>query len=123
MTVVTTKQELEAAKERGDVEIIVEGELVDKLKKAKKVTMVGAGTLAALTAALAAAAVTAPITGGLSLVAAAPIAAWSGVDVAVVILASSIGLTLLNAIFKDYEEISSNGRLVLRKRQGNSGEK
>ncbi len=49
MTVVTTKQELEDAKERGDAEIIVKGELADKLKTSKKVTMVGAGTLAVLT--------------------------------------------------------------------------
>ena len=66
MTVVATKQELEAAKERGDVEIIVEGELANKLKKAKKVTMVGAGTLALLTVVIGAATVTAPVTGGIS---------------------------------------------------------
>jgi len=123
MTVVTTKQELEAAKERGDEEIIVDGELADKLKRAKKVTMVGVGTLTALTAAIAAATVTAPVTGGLSYFAAAPIAAWSGLDVAAIILASAVGLALLIALFKDYEKISySDGRMALRKRQKGSGD-
>jgi len=86
--------------------------------------MVGAGTLAPLTAAIAATSVAVPVTGGLSYIVAAPIAVWSGVDVAVIILASAIGLTLLIAIFRNYEEISySAGILVLRKRQGNSGDK
>jgi uncharacterized membrane protein len=124
MTVVTTKQELEVAKGRGEVEIIVEGELADKLKKAKKVTMVGAGTLALLTVAIGAATVAAPVTGGVSYFMAAPIAAMSGLDVAAIILASAVGLALLIALFKDYEEISySDGRMVLRKRQRDSGEK
>jgi len=124
MTGVTTKQELEVAKERGDAEIIVEGELADKLKKAKKVTMVGAGTLVLLTAAIGAATVAAPVTGGVSYIMAAPIAAISGLDVAAIILASAVGLALLIALFKDYEEISySDGRMVLRKRQRDSGDK
>ena len=124
MAVVTTKQELEAAKKRGDMEIVVKGELANKLKKAKKVTMVGAGTLALLTAAIAAATVTAPVTGGLSYFMAAPIAAASGLEVAAIILASTIGLALLIALFKDYEEISySDGGMVLRKRQRGSGDK
>ena len=124
MTVVTTKQELEAAKERGDVEIIVQGELANKLKKAKQVTMIGGGTLVLLTAAIAAATVTAPVTGGLSYLGAAPISALSGLDIAAIIIASAIGLTLLIGLFKDYEEISyTNAGMVLRKRQTNSGDK
>lgn len=124
MSVVTTKQELEAAKERGDVEIIVEGEFANKLKTAKKVTLVGAGTLGLITVAIAAATLTAPVTGGLSYFAAAPVAALSGLEIAAIITASAIGLTLLIAVFKDYEEISySDGRLVLKKRQTDSGSK
>lgn len=124
MTVVTTQQELEAAKERGDEQIIIEGELANKLKQSKKITMVGAGTLALLTAAVGAATVTAPVSGGLSYLMAAPIAAMSGLDVAAIILASAIGLTLVIAVFKNYEEISySAGAMVLRKRQGGSGDK
>ena len=57
--------------------------------------MVGAGTLAPLTAAIAATSVAVPVTGGLSYIVAAPIAVWSGVDVAVVILALAVGLALL----------------------------
>jgi hypothetical protein len=116
MEVVTTKQELEAAKGRGVLEIIIEGELADKLKKTKKITLIGGGALALLTVAVAAATVTAPATGGLSYFAAAPIAALTGVDIAAIIVASSIGLALLFAIFKDYEEISyEQGRMVLKK--------
>ena len=124
MTVVATKQELKAAKERGDVEIIVEGELANKLKKAKKVTMVGAGTLALLTVVIGAATVTAPVTGGISYFAAAPVAVMSGLEISAIIIASALGLALLIALFKEYEEVEfSNGKMVLRKRQSNSGDK
>ena len=121
MTVVKSKQELQAAKKRGDVEIVVEGELADKLKEAKKVTMVGAGTLALLATTLAVATVTAPVTGGLSYRAAIPVATMSGVGVSAIIIASALGLGFLIALFKGYEEIDfSSGRMVLRKRQRDS---
>lgn len=124
MTVVATKQELEAAKERGDVEIIVEGELANKLKKAKKVTMVGAGTLALLTVVIGAATVTAPVTGGISYFAAAPVAVMSGLEISAIIIASALGLGLLIALFKNYEEVEfSSGKMVLRKRHSNSRDK
>ncbi len=124
MTFVTTKEELEAAKKRGDKEIIINGKLADEIKNAKKLTMVGAGTLALLTVAIGAATVTAPITGGLSYFAAAPVAALSGVEISVIIVAASLGLALLIALFKDYEEISySEGRLALKRRQSDSGNK
>lgn len=118
MSIVTTKQELEAAKERGDEEIIVNGELADKLKKAKRITTVGTGALSVLVASMGVATVAAPATGGLSFFAAAPAAALTGIEIAAIIAASAVGLALLIAVFKDYEEISySNGRLVLKKRQ------
>lgn len=123
MSVVTTKQELKAAKDRGDTKIIVKGDLANKLKTSKKITMVGAGTLAVLTVALGAATVTAPVTGGLSYFAVAPVAALSGMEIAAIITASAVGLTLLIAVFKDYEEISySNGNLVLRRKKSKSGD-
>jgi hypothetical protein len=106
------------------VEIIVEGELANKLKKAKKVTMVRAGTLALLTVVIGATTVMAPVTGGISYFAAAPVAAMSGLEIAAIITASSIGLGLLIALFKGYEEVEfSNGKMVLRKRQSDSGNK
>jgi hypothetical protein len=110
---VSTKSELESAKNDGADEITVIGKLADNLHKAKKIAYVGAGTLALLTAALAAA----PFTGGVSMVGLVPVAALTGLEIAAIIAAVSIGLTLIIAVFKDYEEIEcSNGRLVLRKR-------
>lgn len=127
MSIVTTKDELKAAQERGDLEIIATGKLADDLKASKKVTKIGAGAAALLTATLGVATLTAPITGGLSYFAAAPVAAMSGFEVAAIILAASLGLALLIALFKDYEEISftpgdGNGlsKLVLRKKQQKS---
>jgi len=49
---VTTKEELKKAQEQKVDEIIVSGDLADKLKKAKKITKLGAVGLAALTAAV-----------------------------------------------------------------------
>lgn len=122
--VVTTKDELKVAKERGDMEIVVTGEFADKLKTSKKITKLNAGALAIISVAIAAATVTAPVTGGMSFFAAAPVAALTGTEIAAIIIASSIGLTMLIAIFKDYEEISySKGKLVLRKKQSDNGSK
>ena len=113
--IVSTKTELEAAKDNGIDEIIVIGELADNMHKAKNIAYASAGTIAALTAALAAI----PFTGGLSSVGLVPIAIMSGFEVAAIIGAIAIGLGLLIAIFKDYEEIEvSSGRLVLKKKKG-----
>jgi len=117
---VTTREQLEAAKNNGVDEILVTGELADKLKKAQKISTMGKTGLAILTGILGAAAITAPTTMGLSLFVAAPAAAITGVGVAAIIAASALGIALVIAIFKDYEEIDySQGYLKLRKRQAN----
>ncbi|MFA7240757.1 MAG: hypothetical protein WC091_11640 [Sulfuricellaceae bacterium] len=111
---VTTKNELESAKNNGYEEIIVSGSLANDLKKSKSIAYAGVTTIGILTAALAAA----PFTGGISALAAVPIAALTGFEIAAIIIAASLGITLIIAIFKDYEEISfSDMRLVLRKKQ------
>ncbi len=111
---VSNKKDLKQAKEDGYNEIIVEGKLADDLKKTKKIAIASGVTLTAITAAIG----LAPSTGGLSLVAAAPIAAMTGFEVAAIIIAASLGLGLIIALFKDYEEISfEDGKLVLRKKQ------
>lgn len=118
--IVTTREELEAAKNNGADEILVTGELADKLKKAQKISTMGKAGLATLTGILGAAAITAPMTGGLSFAVAAPAAAMTGVGVAAIIAASALGIALVIALFKDYEEIEySQGSLRLRKRQAN----
>lgn len=117
-TIVRTKEELEKAKKSGATTILVKGELADKLKKSKKVAMLSGAGIAALTAALGVATVTAPVTGGLSYLAAAPVAALTGVEIAAIIVAASLGISLIIALFLDYEEIEySEGSLKLRKRQ------
>lgn len=117
---VTTKSELEKAKSDGEIEIIVKGELADKLKKSKKIAMLSASALAILTIALGSATVTAPVTGGMSFFVAAPVAALTGVEIVAIITASAIGISFIVALFKEYEEIEySKGNLVLRKRKIN----
>jgi len=119
---VTTRKELEEAKNNGADEILVTGELADKLKKAQKISTMGKAGLATLTGIIGAAVITAPMTGGLSVAAvAAPAAAMTGVGVAAIIAASALGIALVIALFKDYEEIEySQGSLKLRKRHANS---
>ena len=110
---VTTKSELESAKENGAEEIIVTGSLAKDLKKAKKIVFVGTATLGIIIAAIAAI----PFTSGLSAFAAAPVAALTGLEIAVIISAASVGIALVIAVFKDYEEISyEDGKLTLRRR-------
>ncbi len=111
---VTTKEELKSAKDNGYENIIVQGTLANDLKKAKKIALAGSVTIGVLGAALAAI----PFTGGLSIVAAVPIATLTGLEIAAIIIASSLGLALIIALFKDYEEISfEEKKLVLKKKQ------
>ncbi|MGL6150606.1 MAG: hypothetical protein ACRC1N_05310 [Aeromonas sobria] len=100
---VRTKDELIRAKDRGEKEIIVIGKLADDLKRSKKLAYIGGGTLVALTAALAAT----PFTGGMSMFAVAPIAALTGMEISAIIIAASIGLTLIIAVFKGYDDRAS----------------
>lgn len=117
-TVVKTKEELEKAKKSGATTIIVRGELADKLKKSKKVAKLSTAGIAALTAALGVATVTAPVTGGVSYLVAAPVAALTGLEIATIIAATSLGVGFIIALFIGYEEIDySKGSLKLRKKQ------
>lgn len=112
--IVTTKEELSSAKDAGYENVVIVGKLADQVKRGKKVAFVGSVVLGILTVALAAI----PFTGGVSLVAAAPIAALTGLEIATIIAVSAVGLALLIAVFKDYEEIAyEKGRLTLRKKQ------
>ena len=114
--IVTTKDQLESAKNSRINEIIITGKLANDLKKSKKIAYASAGTIAVLTAAIAAT----PFTGGLSAVGLIPVAAMTGFEIAAIIIAASIGITLIIAIFKDYEEIDyEDGRLRLRRKSDN----
>lgn len=114
---VSTREELKAAQEAKVKEIVVVGELAGKLRKAKKVALLGRVALAALAATLGVATFTAPVTGGVSYLAAAPVAALTGVEIAAIITATALGVSLVIAVFKDYEEISfENGKMTLRRK-------
>ena len=113
---VTTKDQLESAKNSRVDEITITGRLANDLKKSKKIAYASTGTIAMLTTALAAT----PFTGGLSAIGLIPIAAITGFEIAAIIIAASIGITLIIAIFKDYEEVDyEDGRLRLRRKSKN----
>ena len=115
---VTTKIELEAAMRNGNQEIIVIGNLANKLKKAKNISKLSKVGLGILTGVLGVAAITAPITGGLSFLSAVPVAALTGIEIAAIITASTLGIALVIAIFKGYDEVEfSDGKLILRKKK------
>ncbi|EGT0013082.1 hypothetical protein ACV3T5_07055 [Clostridium perfringens] len=102
---VTTKNQLKEAVDKNYDEIVVNGELAKKLNKAKNIKKLSGATIGVLAATLSVGAATAPITGGLSLVAAAPIAALTGADIALIIAVSFVGLALVTSIYKGYDEI------------------
>lgn len=114
--VVRTKSELDAARKNKSSMIIIEGELASKVKKSKKIAYAGAGTLATIGAAIA----VAPMSGGLSMFAATGVAALTGFEIAAIIAACALGIGLIVALFKDYEEIEFDGknlRMVLKRKQ------
>lgn len=121
MTIVTTLSELKKAKKNGDKEIIVQGKLANTLKKASKVGKLSKVGLATLASVLGVSAITAPVTGGLSMGLTATVATLTGLEIAAIIAASTLGFALILALFKDYEEIEcSNEKIILRRKKNNS---
>lgn len=113
--IVTTKDELEKARKRGDSEIIIEGKLAEKVRNGKKITTIGKITFGILAAAIA----TMPVTGGLSAAAVAPIAAMTGLEITMILAVTFVGVGLLMAIWKEYEEVEFSYnplRLKLKKK-------
>ncbi len=121
---VTSKSDLEWAKNEGYDQIVVTGKLANDLKKSKQIAYAGAATISILVAAIAALPFTiaaAPFTAGLSTAVigagAVSVATLTGFEISAIIIAASLGVALIIAIFKDYEEISySDGHLVLKKK-------
>ena len=108
---VRSKNEHEKAQNSKAEIIIIEGELANKIKKTKAVTKVSGVVIAAMIATCA----TIPLTGGGSVLVVSSLAALSGLDIAVIIAAASIGIALIIAVFRDYEEIEfSNGKMILK---------
>ena len=106
MTVmVKTKAELEKAMKNKEKEIIVVGELAEKIHRSKKITKLGPIALAALTAAIAAI----PLTGGVSAaLGITTAAALTGMEIATIAGGVFVGVYLLIALYKDYDEIEVN---------------
>ncbi|MBQ3544742.1 MAG: hypothetical protein IJA34_07135 [Lachnospiraceae bacterium] len=103
---VITKEELKKArKDKVDI-IIVEGNLAKELKAAEKIRTIGPVAMATLTVFIA----TLLPSGGISAAVVAPIAAVTGVDVVAIILAASLGIGFILAIFKEYEVIEFDGK-------------
>jgi Na+/glutamate symporter len=113
--IVTTKAELEKAQKLGVSEIIIEGELAEKVRNGRKITTVGKLTLVVLVGAIGAI----PFTGGMSAAAFAPIAALTGLEIALLMAIAFVGLGLLSAIWKEYDEVEFSYnplRLKLKKK-------
>ena len=117
--IVYKKEELEQAKNKGYEKIIIKGELADKLYKVKKITTLSMASLALIIGAIGAGVALSPFSGGTSLlVTATAVGTTTGVGAAAIILAASLGIALILAIYRDYEEISyKDGELILRKKQ------
>lgn len=104
VTIVKTKEELKKAVKRKDKTIIVEGDLVNEVKKSEKIKTVSKRALIALSGIVGIAAVAAPFTGGASLSAGLVAAAETGVSAGVIYAAISVGgLLVAWAIHNNYE--------------------
>ena len=62
-----------------------------------------------------------PVSGGLSTLAVAPVAALSGFEISAIIIAAAIGLAIVMAVYKNYnvrieEDKDGNKRIYLEKR-------
>lgn len=119
--IVRTKEELKKAIDLKYTEIIAKGDLAKKLKKSKSITKLSTKTLKILTVALGAGVLASPLTGGtslgVSLASLVPISTLTGIEVAAIVASSFLGIALIIAVFKEYEEIEySKGKLVLRKK-------
>ena len=120
MRTVRTKRQLKDAIEDEVPDIQVLGDAAEELNKALKVRSASRWSFGVLGAALGAA----PFTGGLSAVAAAPIAALTGTQIVVIVAIAAIWLVVVTAIIKEYDvievDVSPEGELRLRLRRKGS---
>ncbi len=106
--IVKTKEELEKAMDNKEQNIVVQGELAEKLYKTRKIAKLSGWTLVAIAAALAAA----PFTGGLSAASLTAVAGFTsitsaatltGLEIGVIVMAATIGLSIILALYKNYD--------------------
>ena len=119
---VRTKEQLQAAYDAGKAEIVVEGGLATRLRVGSKVRHAGRWALTVLGVATRftgrVASTTANLS-GMSKGSASGIAAITGLEIALIIAVSFVGLSLLIAVLKDYEYVEvSEEKVILKKRIG-----
>ena len=110
--VVYTADELKAAQDAHAERIVVKGELAQKLESALKgLRSLSASSLNALALVLSGAALFAPFTGGVSLGAAGTVMGTVGAALTATAIAaiSAIGLSLVFAVLKGYDEVKLAG--------------
>jgi hypothetical protein len=114
--IIYEKSELEAAIKAGVQEITIQGDLAEKIHNGRKIRTIGKFTMIALASAIAAI----PFTGGTSIAAFASVAALTGLEIALIVAVAFVGVALLTAIWKEYEEIeySHNPLRLKLKRKG-----
>jgi len=105
MVVVTTREELKKAVESKADRIEVKGKLAGELRKARKVAKLSKLALIPLVALVGAI----PLSGGLSAGVAAAAAAMTGLEISAIIFAATIGLTMVIAVSKNYDEVGATG--------------
>ncbi len=110
---VSTKEELQRAKDAGATEIMIVGDLADQVHNGRQIITTGSAALGIIAAAI----VAIPFTLGLSIAVAGPIALAAGVEVPLVLAVMFVGAALLIAIWTDYDEVEyRRGKLVLRRK-------
>lgn len=124
--VVRTKEELKRAYAEKVDEIIVEGKMAKQirdLERIKQFSPVAIGALAAAGVAFAAGSVAGPLKGGMSFIIESAVltttVTTTGLSIPLIIFACAVGVSLLFAIFKEYDVIEASGmgiKIILRKK-------
>lgn len=99
--IVHNKLELEDAIKHGADKIIIRGDFAEKFNIAFKIKSASKWSIGLLSASLAGI----PFTGGVSAIAATPIAALTGIEVVAIIAVASIGITLILLVCRDYKRV------------------
>lgn len=103
---VRTKDELKNAVDTKVDRIIVKGELAEKLNTGLKIKRASKWAIGLLAASLGAV----PFTGGMSMALAAPIAAYTGIEIVAIIAVASIGIALILLICREYKKVKFRGK-------------
>jgi hypothetical protein len=122
--IVTTKEQLQKALDQQVPRIIVKGNLAEELNSGMKIKEISKWALTLLLATLGAT----PFTGGLTALAALPIMAVTGIELAVIVAVIALGTSLIFLIIREYKKVRFTGKagnteaeLVLERSEDPSG--